>query len=132
MDAPFYRPAPKAGLSFPGTPTMDPLTGLAIGSSVLSGIFGGIGAGKQAKESRLNREAEQRRWSVSDPLRQQLMQILMGKMGQPSPTAKGFDFFNDPRAGLPPSESGRGVPLGGGDPRAALQALLAAQRGRGR
>lgn len=119
-------PAAVAGLSA--------LDKILLGGSVLGGIFGGIGAGKQAKEQRLSREAEHRRWAAADPMRQQLLQILMGKLGQPAPKAQGFDFFNDPRPGLPPSESGRGVPLAGGqaDPRAAIQALLAAQRGRGR
>lgn len=100
------------------------LEGLAIGSGLLSGIFGGIGAGKQAKESRLNRESEHRRWNVSDPLRQQLLQILMGKMGQPSPTAQGFDFFNDPRAGQSPAPMQPPANMGPDPRRQALQALM--------
>jgi hypothetical protein len=109
------------------------MTGLELllaGSGVLSGIFGGIGAGQQAKaareEARLNRAGENRRWAAADPLRKQLMQTLMGQMAQPSPKATGYDFFNAPGAApqaAPPQP-------GGVDPRQQILArLLAAQRG---
>lgn len=115
-----------------GGSNMTGLEMLLAGSGILSGIFGGIGAGQQARanreEARLDRAGENRRWAAADPLRKQLMQTLMGQMAQPSPKATGHDFFNSPSAGA--GMQAQPAAPGGVDPRQQILArLLAAQRG---
>lgn len=84
----------------------DYLNPIAIGSSVLGGIFQGVQQGQQNKLSRemaqRAREDEIRRWQSANPLRQQLAAMLQGKLAQPSPRFSGYDFYSDPGQ-APPS-----------------------------